>query len=103
MSADVIIEYGQILEKLGVEAIPGIELAADHELSFFDAYVNNCDCNIDCDVCHGSLPDPEHEVNSALLADFIQAVKSGDTMTAKALVGRVFEDRSDAAIAGGLL
>ena len=99
MSADIVIEYGEILEKLGLERIDGIEFASDHEIKFRDVYVDTCDCDVDCDVCHGSPPDPEHEVNSALIEDFIAACVSGDTMTARALVGRVFEDRSDAALA----
>lgn len=97
------IQFKDILNALDLLEIPGVDKANDDWVQLEGVDVDECDIEFDCDVCHGELPEPEREVNSALLADFIQAVKSGDTMTAKALVGRVFEDRSDAAIAGGLL
>lgn len=90
-----------ILEALDIERPKDCTYANSEWVEFSDVDIS--DDYFECEVCHGELPEPDHEVNSGLLADFIQAVKTGDTMTAKALVGRVFEDRDDAAIAGGLL
>lgn len=101
--ADVRVEYSKILEALDLKEIPGIDSETAEPVSLIGVRVDDCNCEPDCDVCGGAPLEPEHQVDSSLLADFIEAVKTGDMMTAKALVGRVFEDRGDAAIAGGLL
>lgn len=95
------VRLGAILEALDIERPKDCPYKNYEWIEFYDVDIS--EDYFDCEVCHGELPEPDHEVNSALLADFIEAVKTGDTMTAKALVGRVFEDRDDAAIAGGLL
>lgn len=46
-----------------------------------------------CSMCSGSGPEPQ--VDPRLIADFIAAIHTGDMMTARALVGRVFEDGTD--------
>jgi hypothetical protein len=99
MSAQGTVTYNQILNALDIAEIPGLDHKPDDEFYFGDFSVDGCECDVDCEVCHGELPEPDHEVNSALIEDFIAACISGDAMTARALVGRVFEDRSDAALA----
>jgi len=58
----------------------------------------------ECDICGGSLPDePGPQVDPRLIADFIAAINHGDLVTARALVGRVFDEPSDAALVDNAL
>lgn len=58
--------------------------------------VDSADIDADCEMCGGhGLPDPEPQVSERLISDFIAAINQGDLTTARALVGRVFEDGHD--------
>jgi len=93
------IQYKDILIALDIHEIPGLSKPDDEWIEFEGVDVEECHIDIDCDVCGGSLPEPYHEINSSLIEDFVSACVSGDAMMARALVGRVFEDRSDVALA----
>ena len=97
------VTYGQILVALDIENIPGIAYRLGEEITFEEVDVDPIDLpeslTEECSICGGGWPEPGHEINSDLIEDFIHACMSGDIATARALVGRVFEDRSDAALA----
>lgn len=92
------IKFKDVLRMLNVTTIPGCDDDPNDWIDFIEC-VDITDTDLpECDLCGGEgCPEPEPAVNSALIADFIRAIRDGHIRTAQQLVGRVFEHEEDVA------
>lgn len=72
-------------------------LGEDAHLKIEEVEIDQSDIDDACGLCGGEgVPEPEPVVDHNLISDFIDAIRRGDMVTARAMVGRVFDDTSDA-------
>lgn len=98
MIVDGKIRFSDVLEALGVSEVPDCVYVA-RDLVGFDCCVevDEDEVRTECQECLERSMEEPHGVNAALVKDFVAAIHAGDMVTARCLVGRVFEIEGDVA------
>ena len=100
MKLVAMITVQQIQDALAARGVESLsDLAAADRLDIENAEIDDDDVADGlgpCDICGGEDRSPQ--VDPRLIADFITAINHGDLVTARALVGRVFDEPDDIAL-----
>lgn len=94
------VSISEIRSALAERDLEDISSLDDNDvLDIFEVEIEQSEIDECCEQCGGhGTPDPEPVVNINLIADFLIAVRSGDIATAKAMVGRVFDEMGDVSV-----